>query len=153
MNLSTNFSLSEATKSSTALRLDIDNTPAPKQIRALKHVAKFILQPVRDHFVTPFAPSSWFRCLELNQAIGSKDTSQHVKGEAVDFEVPGVSNLDLAIWCRDSLQFDQLIMEFWSPDDPTAGWVHCSSKYDSNNRYEVLTIGRSGAFKGLPEAA
>lgn len=152
MNLSTNFSLSEATKSSTGLRCGIDNTPSSEQIAALTHVAESILQPVRDHFETPFVPSSWFRCLDLNRAIGSEDSSRHILGEAVDFEVPGISNRDLAIWCRDNLEFDQLILEFWDPDDPSAGWVHCSNKREGDNRGEVLTIGKGGINYGIPDA-
>jgi len=152
MNLSKNFTLLEATKSSTAQRLGIDNTPSDEQIEALAHVAKGILQPVRDHYKIPFSPNSWFRCLELNRVIKSKDTSQHILGEAVDFEVPGVSNFDLATWCRENLHFDQLIIEFYDSNDPTAGWVHCSSKRNGSDRYEVLTIGKGGTLYGLPEA-
>jgi len=151
MNLSENFTLLESTKSSTATRLGIDNTATHKQVLALTNVAKGILQPVRDFYKIPFSPNSWFRCIELNRALRSKDTSQHILGEAVDFEVPGVSNLNLATWCRDNLQFDQLIIEFYDPGDLSAGWVHCSTKLEGKNRGEVLTIGKGHTFSGLPE--
>lgn len=155
MNLSSNFTLAEAMKSQTALRLGIDNRPADDLIPALTAVAENILEPARAHFGIPFAPSSWFRCRELNRAIGSEDGSQHVAGAAVDFEIPGVSNARLARWCRDNLvDFDQLILEFWNPDDPAAGWVHCSYVYPTvrRPRSEVLTIGTGGAAPGLPDA-
>lgn len=148
MKLSENFSLAELCKSSTALRCGITNTPGDAQVKALELLTKNILQPVRAHYDVAFIPSSGFRCLELNRQIKSKDTSQHTKGEAVDFEVPGISNLELAKWIRDNLEFDQLILEFWKEDDPHAGWVHCSYK-EEGNRKSVLTIGPGGTLAGL----
>lgn len=151
MKLSKNFSLSELTKSDTADRLEIDNWPDEKyQIDNLRLVAENILQPVRDHFDIPFSPNSGFRCLELNRAIKSKDTSQHTKGQAVDLEVPGVSNYDLALWIQQNLDFDQLILEFYTRGDPTSGWVHCSYVGPDQNRKEVLSMLKSEGFvKGL----
>jgi zinc D-Ala-D-Ala carboxypeptidase len=96
-----------------------------------------ILEPVRNHYDTPFVPNSGFRCLELNRAIGSSDTSQHTTGEAVDFEVPGVPNKDLALWVKDNCKFDQLILEFYKDDDPASGWVHCSYVIDGDNRHSA----------------
>lgn len=149
MDLSDNFTLEELTKSSTAERADIDNDPGLSEISALVGLARNILQPVRDHFGIPFSPSSGYRCIALNRAIGSKDTSQHIKGEAVDFEIPGVSNYELAVWIRENLDFDQLILEFYKSGDPYSGWVHCSYQVTGNNRKECLTINRSGTFIGL----
>lgn len=148
MQLSKNFTLAELCKSGSALRCGIDNSPNSDQMENLRSVCQSILQPVRDHYKIAFVPSSGFRCLDLNALIRSKPTSQHVKGEAVDFEVPGVSNLELAKWVRDNLEFDQLILEFWKPDDLHAGWVHCSFKPEGNRR-QVLTIGPSGTINGL----
>ncbi len=150
--LSANFSLEELCKSQQATRRDIDNglrEPADAPLIAnLERVCRRILQPVRDHFGTPFTPSSGYRCLALNRAIGSKDGSQHVRGEAADFEVPGVANAELAFWIRDNLEYDQLILEFYTPGDPTSGWVHCSI-VESGNRRDQLTINRSGTLPGL----
>lgn len=148
MKISEHFTLHEAMKSQTAERLGIDNTPPDEIKPAIIQTANLILEPVRNFYGVGFSPSSWFRCLELNRAIGSKDTSQHPKGEAVDFEVPGVSNLEVAAWIREHLVFDQLILEFWTPDDPFAGWVHCSVVF-GKNRGEVLTIGKGGTIPGL----
>lgn len=150
--LSGNFSLEELCKSQTAVRLGIDNWPREPEgaaiIANLTRVCERILQPVREHFGVPFAPSSGYRCLPLNTAIGSKSTSQHIKGEAVDFEVPGVTNAQLAAWVRDNLEYDQLILEFYESHDPTSGWVHCSIT-GGPNRKQLLTINRQGTTSGL----
>ncbi len=150
MNLSTNFTLAEAVKSQTALRCGIDNTPNAGQVDCLRAVAEKILQPVRDHFGVPFTPSSWFRSVALCEQIGSKSTSQHAKGQAADFEVPGTSNLDLARWIIANLDFDQLILEFWKEGDPAAGWVHCSYVGPGQNRHEVLRFDGASYLQGLP---
>ena len=147
MRLSPNFTLAELTKSQTALRKGIDNTPTQDEIEKLQLLVDNVLQRVRDHFGRPVTINSGFRCLKLNRAIGSKDNSQHRKGEAADIEVPGVSNLELAEWIRDNLTFDQLILEFYSEDDPAAGWVHVS--YVPQPRNATLTIAKDGTRVGL----
>ena len=113
MQLSDHFSLSELTKSDTAIRHGIDNEPGDMEVENLIMVCDKILEPVRDYFQIPFTPNSGFRSLELNRKIGSSDRSQHVKGEAVDFEVPGVPNKEVALWVKDNCEFDQLILEFY----------------------------------------
>lgn len=148
MQLSEHFSLQELVKSSLADRLAIDNTPSSSEIETLKLTAANILEPVREHFGIAFAPSSGFRCLELNRALKSKDTSQHVTGEAVDIEVPGISNYDLALWIYQNLDFDQLILEFYKPEDPHSGWVHCSYS-DNGRRNQVLTFANNTYTDGL----
>ena len=146
MMLSPHFSLAELTKSSTASRLNIDNTPDNAQIEALKLVALNILEPVRDNY-RAFTPSSGFRCQKLNSAIGSNANSQHTRGEAVDFELVGVDNYNLACWCQDNLKFDQLILECYD-GSPHSGWVHISY-IENKNRSQVLTISSKGIFEGL----
>jgi zinc D-Ala-D-Ala carboxypeptidase len=126
MKLSEHFSLSELTKSSTATRKGIDNTPSEAEIESLIMLCNEILEPVRVHYGVPFVPNSGFRCLELNREINSRDNSQHVTGNAVDFEVPGIDNKDVAIWVMENCTFDQLILEFYKEGEPTSGWVHCS---------------------------
>ena len=134
MKLSTHFSLSELTKSETAIRKGIENEPNEEALANLIILCRSILEPVREHYGIPFVPNSGFRCLELNRAIGSSDKSQHVKGEAVDFEVPGIDNKDVARWIMDNCQFDQLILEFYKEGEPSSGWVHCSYTLDGPNR-------------------
>jgi len=91
MSLTKNFSLSELTKSQTAERKGIDNTPSAEHQENLKSLCTAILQPVRDHFGKVVTISSGYRSPELCTAIGSKITSQHAKGQAADFEIFGVS--------------------------------------------------------------
>lgn len=148
MQLSTNFSLRELAKSQEALRRGIDNSPDAAEIENLRQLAQNILQPVRDHFGKPFSPSSGFRCLELNRAIGSSDRSQHVRGQAADFEVPGIGNDELAAWVRDNLAFDQLILEFYQAGEPSSGWVHCSYVV-ADRRAEALTFDGGRYSQGL----
>ena len=78
MNLTRNFTLSELTKSDTAIRKGINNNPSPEQIENLKALAVNVLQPVRSHFDKPLIISSGFRCAQLCLEIGSSINSQHV---------------------------------------------------------------------------
>ena len=137
MKLSENFSLIELTKSQTAERKGINNTPSPEHQENLKLLCTHILQPVRDRFERVVSVSSGYRSEELCLAIGSKITSQHAKGQAADFEIYGLSNQELATYIKENLDYDQLILEYWKKEDPNAGWVHCS--YDVNvNRKQYL---------------
>ncbi len=133
MMLSTHFSLSELTKSETATRKGIDNTPNGTEIENLIILCNEILEPVREHYGVPFVPNSGYRGLDLNRAIGSSDKSQHVTGNAVDFEVPGFDNKEVALWVMENCDFDQLILEFYKEGEPTSGWVHCS--YDASKTH------------------
>ena len=134
MMLSDHFSLEELTKSSTALRKGINNDPDSTARENLIVLCSEVLEPVRTHYGIPFAPNSGFRCLELNREIGSSDRSQHVTGNAVDFEVPGVDNKEVALWVKENCDFDQLILEFYKEGEPASGWVHCSYDVDKEHR-------------------
>lgn len=139
MKLSKNFSLAEFTKSQTAIRMGIDNTPQGEHLEAARALFENVVQPVRDHF-GPTIINSGYRGPDLNRAVGGSSTSQHCKGEAVDIEVPGVPNAEVAQWIQDNLTFDQLILEFYTPGIPDSGWVHVSYKdEDAENRKQVLT--------------
>ena len=137
MKLTSNFSLNELTKSQTAERKGIDNTPSTEHQENLKSLCTHVLQPVRDHFSKVVSISSGYRSEELCLAIGSKTTSQHAKGEAADFEIFGVSNKELADYIHEHLDYDQLILEYWKESDPNSGWVHCSYS-EGNNRNQYL---------------
>ena len=134
MKLSDHFSLSELTKSDTAVRKGIPNVPKDEEVENLIMVCSEILEPVREQYGIPFIPNSGYRCLELNRAIGSSDRSQHVQGKAVDFEIPGVDNKEVALWVKENCDFDQLILEFYKEGEPTSGWVHCSYDVDKEHR-------------------
>ena len=137
MRLSKNFTLSEFTKSQTALRQGIDNTPEGEHLEAAKELFENVVQPVRDNFGVTVI-NSGYRGEELNKAVGGSSRSQHCKGEAVDIECPGTSNYEVAKWIEDNLDFDQLILEFYTPGIPDSGWVHVSYKTE-DNRKSVLT--------------
>ena len=139
MKLSENFSLAELVKSQTATRKGINNEPGTAEIENLIHLAKNILQPVREHFGKPVIISSGYRSPALCEAIGSSAKSQHAQGEAADFEIRGVDNKELAAWITKNCDFDQLILEFYDGVDPNSGWVHCSTKREpGTGRKQIL---------------
>lgn len=126
MQLSTHFSLAEMTASETAKRIGDPNQPDPATLARMQALCAHVLEPVRQHFGRPVRVNSGYRSLRVNRAVGSGGGSQHRKGEAADIEIPGVSNIELARWIRDNLDFDQLILEAYRPGQPNSGWVHVS---------------------------
>jgi hypothetical protein len=150
MNLTKNFSLLELTKSQTAERKGINNTPSPEHQENLKSLCMAILQPVRDHFDCVVSVSSGYRSPELCTAIGSKITSQHAKGQAADFEIFGVSNKSLADYINSELHYDQLILEYWNESDPNSGWVHCSFSEGQNRKQYLRAYKEDGRTKYEP---
>ena len=100
-----------------------------------------VVQPVRDHF-GPTVLNSGYRGPELNEAVGGSSKSQHCKGQAADIEVPGVPNAELAEWIKENCDFDQLILEFYTPGIPDSGWVHVSYVSEEDNRKSILTASR-----------
>ena len=138
MQLSKHFKLEEFTKSMTATRKGIDNTPGAGDIKNLENVCYEILEPARAKFEKPITITSGYRSEELCEAIGSSKNSQHAKGEAADFEMFGVDNKEIAKYIKNNLVFDQLILEFYNPDDPSSGWVHCSYSKEENRKQSLL---------------
>ena len=152
MQLSKHFQLYEFEKSSTATRLGIKNKAGSGEIKNLTDLCYAVLEPVRAKFDKPIMVTSGYRSEELCVAIKSSKTSQHTKGQAVDFEIAGVSNLQLAIWIQNNCDFDQLILEFWKEEEgANSGWVHCSYN-EGSNRKQVLTFNGKEFKNGLPEA-
>ena len=147
MKLSENFSLLELTKSQTAERKGIDNTPSTEHQDNLKRLCESILQRVRDHFGRVVSVSSGYRSEELCLAIGSKITSQHAKGQAADFEIFGLSNQELANYIKENLDYDQLILEYWKKEDPNSGWVHCSYNVNVNRKQYLKAYKENGRTK------
>ncbi|MBT4109101.1 MAG: hypothetical protein HOE34_03105 [Pelagibacterales bacterium] len=142
MKLSGHFSLSELTKSQTAVRKGIDNKPTLDHIENLTELCTHILEPTRRNFGKPMVITSGYRSEELCEAIGSSKNSQHAKGEAADFEMFGVDNKELAKYIKNNLIYDQLILEFYNPDDPSSGWVHCSYNKEENRKQSLLYNGK-----------
>ena len=148
--LTANFSLHELTKSETALRLGLDNTPGEAEIAALTLLAEKVLQPVRDHYGKGVKVNSGYRSPESNAAVGGSKTSDHCKGQAADIEIPGVANAELAQWIMDNLEYTQLILEFYTPGVPDSGWVHVS--YDPSNlkKQELTAMKVAGKTQYVP---
>ena len=145
MKLTENLSLAEVTKSATAIRMGITNTPSATHLIALKEVSKNIFQPCREHFGKPLAVTSGYRSEALNEAIGGSKTSQHSKGEALDLDADvfgGFSNAELFNYIKSSLDFDQLIWEFGNNNNPA--WVHCSYKTRGNRNEVLIAIKTNG---------
>lgn len=145
MQLSRNFSLSELVHSATAIRRGISNVPSAEVIANLQNLCIFILQPARDHFGL-IRVSSGYRSPMLNAAIGGSTSSQHPLGEAVDWEVSGVSNAVVAAWVAQNLKFDQLILEYWDKKRLNSGWIHTSYRHGAN-RMEVLHKQKGQPYK------
>ena len=150
MKLTENFSLNELTKSQTAERKGIDNTPSAEHQENLKSLCEMILQPIRDHFGQVVSVSSGYRSPELCVAIGSSTNSQHAKGQASDFEIFGVSNKELADYIDQNLDYDQLILEYWKESDPNSGWVHCSFNTQGNRKQYLRAYKENGSTKYEP---
>jgi hypothetical protein len=152
MNLSANFTYKELTRSDTATRLGIDNTPGSEELENLKLLCEKVLQPVREHFGKSVTVNSGFRNAATNVATGGSKTSDHVKGQACDIEIEGVPNAELAQWIMDNLDYTQLILEFYTQGQPNSGWVHVS--YDPNNlkKQELTAVkvaGKTQYLQGL----
>ena len=148
MKLSRNLSLAEVTKSITAKRLGIDNTPDEWVTENLRQVAVNVFQPIRDALGCPIHVSSGYRSADLNTAIGGSRRSQHVEGRALDLDADvfrGCTNSEIFNYVRENLEFDQLIWEFGDEDNPD--WVHVSFVYDGINRKRCLKACRDDEGK------
>lgn len=139
-----NFTLAELTASPAAKRLGLKNNPSPSEIENLRHLCINILERVREHYNRPIKINSGYRSPKVNAAVKGSVTSQHRYGEAVDFEIPGIANKDIADWIADNLEFDQIILEFYNPrEGPSSGWVHVSLKRVGKNRRQRLIAQKS----------
>ena len=150
MQLSKNFSLEEMERSQTAQRMGIKNKAGSGEIKNLTDLCYNVLEPCRAKFDKPIRISSGYRSEELCVAIGSKKTSQHALGMAVDMEIPSESNLKVALWIQNNVDFDQLILEYYT-GEANSGWIHVSF-HEGNNRKQVLTFDGKSYTNGLPDA-
>ena len=147
--LSEHLSLAEVTKSQTALRNNIDNTPTDEHIENLKRIAIELFEPVRAAVSaergkdSPLTIASGYRCKELNTRIGGSTRSQHCHGQALDIDLDGwyddYDNSDLFYLIMEEFSFDQLIWEFGDEERPE--WVHVSYVSPEKNRKRV-TVAR-----------
>lgn len=144
-NISKHLSMKEVTKSATATKLGIDNTPTPQHLANLKLLAEKVFEPIRDHFGKPIGVSSGYRSAALNEATpGSSSTSQHCSGEALDLDQgttgTGITNKDVFEFIKNNLEFDQMIWEYGTKDEPD--WVHVSYESTGKQRKQILRCTR-----------
>ena len=149
MKISKHIAYKEATKSITAKRNGIHNTPGKTQVSNMKRIAGKVFEPLREAMGSiPIGISSFFRSIKLNRKIGGSANSQHCKGEAMDIDADiygGVTNVEIFHWLRKNAIFDQLIWEFGTEQEPD--WVHVS-RVEKGNRGEVLV-----SFRGADNKA
>lgn len=144
-NLTEHFTLEEMIFSETASRKGFDNNPPPEAQNNLGRVA-LLLEQVRKILNRPLIITSGYRCKELNQAIGSSETSQHRRGAACDFKVKGMTPDEVVrAIIQSDIQFDQLIREFYV-EGSGGGWTHISVPNDIylTPRNQTLIIDSSG---------
>ena len=136
--ISKHISYKEATRSATALRLGIENVPNEYELQNMEMVAKKVFEPLREAVDAPIKINSFFRCEELNKAIGGSTKSQHCQGRAIDIDdvYGNVSNAFMYYYIKDNLDFDQLIWEFGTDHNPD--WVHISYIDADSNRKRCL---------------
>jgi len=145
MILSKNFTLQEFTKSVTAIRNGIDNSPNAEHIRNIQLLVKFVLQPLREGLNKPIRITSGYRSESLNKLIKGSKRSQHCKGQAADlqFRVDGVMD-NKAIWDKVielDLPFDQMINEF------EYSWIHISYNHEHNRKSLLEAYKENGRTK------
>ncbi len=140
--ISKHISLREATESYTAKRKGIENIPSEYQLTNMAGVAENIFEPLRKWVGGPIKITSFFRSEELNKAIGGSKTSQHCQGRAMDIDdVYGYkTNAEMYHYIKNNLDFDQLIWEFGTEENPN--WVHVSYASPDENRRICLKAER-----------
>ena len=136
-------SLKELLFSETATRLGIDNTPTDQVLINLQTLIYEVITPIINQF-GDIKITSGYRSPELCKAIGSSVTSQHCLGQAVDCEVIGVPNKELADWVVNHLNYDQCILEFWKPEEANSGWVHVSYNKAGNRKMYLRAYKANG---------
>ena len=151
--LTEHFTVEEMIVSPTAKKLGLSNVPTAEHIENMRYCCEKILEPVRAKF-GPVTINSSYRAPLVNKAVGGSKTSQHVNGQAIDFEVKGVDNKKVADWVADNLEFDQVILEFYAAGDKNSGWVHASIKKEGGNRKQrlIATKSKAGGTKYTPVA-
>ena len=136
--ISEHISKKEATFRATATRRGIDNTPGEYELQNMELIAEKVFEPLRKHVNGPIKINSFYRSEELNQAIGGSSRSQHCQGRAMDLDdtYGYMSNADMYNYIKDNLDFDQMIWEFGTEENPD--WVHVSYVDADSNRKRCL---------------
>lgn len=156
MKLSKYVSLAEVTRSDTAKRKGIDNSPTAEHLENLKVICEDVFDKVREHFGVPIFISSGYRSAALNKAIGGSATSDHNNGKALDLDQDGhgngVTNADVFNFIKDNLEFDQLIAE-GSNGAGDMNWVHVGYRKGTNRKQILIAVFTGGKAKYIPYTA
>jgi zinc D-Ala-D-Ala carboxypeptidase len=138
MQISKHLSLAEVSRSETAKRRGINNTPSGEHLENFKKLAENIFEPIREHFGVPIHISSAYRSAELNRAVGGSSSSQHCSAEAIDIDMQdtSITNAQIFNYIKDNLNFDQMIWEFGNDTNPD--WVHVSYESTGKQRKQIL---------------
>ena len=141
--ISKHISYKEGVYSITAMRRGINNDPNDEQLNNMELLAEKVFEPLREWVGGPIKINSFFRCPELNKAIGGSSKSQHCHGQAVDIDdtYGKVANSEMYHYIKENLDFDQIIWEFGDDDNPN--WVHVSYVSEEDNRRRCLRAYRS----------
>jgi hypothetical protein len=140
--ISKHISFKEATHSDYATKYGIKNKPTDDIVENMKLVAEKVFEPLREWVEAPIRVNSFYRCEELNTALGGSQVSSHLTGNAVDItSMGGKTNLEMFHYIKDHLEFDQLIWEYGA--EPK--WLHVSYKSE-NNRMQVLVTKKRGVY-------
>lgn len=149
--ISEHISYVEGVYSKLADQLNIKNIPNATQLLNMIAVANEVFEPMRRHFNVPIYISSFFRCKELNLALGGSSTSDHMRGKAIDVDAKyygRINNKHIFNYIRNNLKFDQLIAEVVNEDEnKDIGWVHFSWRSKVSNRNQILLSERIGNNK------
>lgn len=136
--ISQHISFKEATRSNTALRLNLDNIPNAYQTTNMVGVAQNVFEPLREYVGGPIKITSMFRCEKLNSVLGGSSRSQHCEGRAMDLDdtFGHKTNAEMYEFIKNNLNFDQLIWEFGDEINPD--WIHVSYISEDENRKRCL---------------
>ena len=138
MKLSDHVSYKEGVYSITALRLGLKNDPSDAHLENMKLICEKVFEPLRVHVGGPIKINSFYRGPELNKAIGGSAKSQHCHGQAMDIDdtYGNASNAEMYQWIKANLDYDQMIWEFGTNENPD--WVHVSYVNPEANRKRCL---------------
>lgn len=137
-NISKHISYKEGIRSTTADRLGIDNKPGQVELINMEVIAERIFEPLREWVGGPIRINSFYRSPKLNKAIGGSKRSQHIEGRAMDIDdtYGHKTNAEMFNFIKQNLDFDQMIWEFGTDDNPN--WVHVSYVSEDSNRNKCL---------------
>lgn len=136
--ISDHISYKEAVRSTTADRLGIENKPGGYELVHMEIIAERIFEPLREWVGGPIRINSFYRGPKLNKAIGGSKRSQHMEGRAMDLDdtYGHKTNAEMFNYIKQNLDFDQLIWEFGTDENPN--WIHVSYVSEDSNRQRCL---------------